>query len=143
MRFQILIILLFIAATSFGQKTKDSLRFSIYFTECFKADTLSLALNGVTIFENKIITTNLIYGVADYVFQTKTALWYDSNKKSPKVQIKKINLLAIVINNKPENFEVSLKRGKHILVDKCHGTGSFIGWRALTITQYKTAPIFD
>jgi hypothetical protein len=142
MRFQILTILLFFAATSFGQKG-DSLQFSIYFTGCFKSDTLSLTLNGVNIFKEKVLTTELSDGVADYIFQTKIALWHGPNNKFPKVKLKKINLLEIVINNASEKFDISLKRGKHILIDKCHGHGSLVGWRALLISQFKTAPVFD
>ncbi len=143
MRFQALIILLFFTTISFGQNAKDSLQFSIYFTRCFQNDTLSLTINGVNIFEKKVISTDSSDGVADYVVQTKSAFWLGQNKKLSTIKIKKINLLEIKLNSVSENFDVSLKRGKHILVDKCHGNGSFIGWSALSLSQSKTAAVSD
>lgn len=143
MRFQILIILLFLSATSLGQKPNDSLQFSLYFTQCFKNDTLSVKLNGSPLFTKKVITSDLSDGVAYHIFQTETALWVDSNKKRSNVQLEKTNLLEIAINSTTQRFGVDLKQGKYILIDKCHPDGSYIGWLELSISQTQKVPEFD
>ncbi|HEY1872278.1 MAG TPA: hypothetical protein VGG71_14545, partial [Chitinophagaceae bacterium] len=108
MRFQILIILLFLSATSIGQKSNDSLQFS-YFTQCFKNDTVSVKLNGVPLFTKKVITSDLSDGVAYHIFQTETALCSDSDQRRPNVQFEKTNMLEIAINNTAQRFGVDLK----------------------------------
>jgi hypothetical protein len=143
MRFQILIILLFLSATSIGQKSNDSLQFSLYFTQCFKSDTITVKLNGVALFTKKVISSDLSDGVAYHVFQTETALWLDSNTKLPKVELKKNNLLEVAINKTTQRFGVDLKEGKYLLIDKCHPDGSYIGWLELSISQSKKTPEFD
>jgi hypothetical protein len=143
MRFQISIMLLFLSATSVGQKLKDSLQFSLYFTQCFKNDTITVKLNGASLLSKKVISSDLSDGVAYHIFQTGNALWLGWNEKQPKVDLKKTNLLEVEINKIIQRFEVDLKEWKYLLIDKCHPDGSYIGWLELSISQKKKAPEFD
>ena len=144
MRLFILIVSLFSVTSSIAQQVKLPIDFSIRFTGCFENDTISLKISDTQIFKSKIISTDKSDGVTDiYIFQDITGLWIDTKTNLQKINISNKILLDISINNKHEKFELKKKYGKYILIDKCHGQGSFIGWRNLTVTQQHKLPVFD
>jgi hypothetical protein len=144
MRFLTLIIALFSVTSLIAQKANDQIRFSVHFTKCFKNDTLSLKVNNIQVFENKIATTNQVDEITNiYFFQNNNGLRVDTITKSKKIKIRRKILLDISLNNHHEIFEVKLSEGKYILIDKCHGQGSFIGWRYLAVSQQKKLSAFD
>ncbi len=144
MRLILLFILIIFTVTSFGQNSKDSLQFSIYFTECFKKDTVSLSLNGVPIFQNKNLTTRLELGLANiYIHQDENNLWLNSNEKLSKLNIKDTLHLDILLNRHLEKIKIDIKQGKYILLNKCPKTANDLAYGKLTMKQLKTQPEFD
>ncbi len=140
-RFKLLILTLILTEFSFAQNSKDSIQFAVYFTGCFKSDTISLSINGTSVFNNKILNTNNSDGIADYWFQTAL----DSLNKNVlvKVNTQAENILEILVNSKLERFGVDIKDGRYLVFDKCHGKGGYNGWRFLSLSQLKNTPIFD
>jgi hypothetical protein len=144
MRLFTLTIALFLVTSSIAQNANDQIKFSVRFTKCFKNDTLSVKINDIQVFKNKIATTSQVDEVTSiYLFQNNNGLWVDTIAKLEKIKISRKILLDISINNHHEIFEVKLSKGKYILIDKCHGDGSFIGWRYLAVSQQKKSPVFD
>ncbi len=143
MKLSTLAIVLIIVTNTFAQKGDDNVKFSLRFTGCFKNDTLSLKINDAQVFENKIATTDRSDAVSNiYVFQNNNGLWIDAIKFQ-EIKIRKRIMVDITINRQREKFEISLGRGKHLLIDKCNGKGSFIGWINLRVSQFKNRPLFD
>jgi predicted P-loop ATPase/GTPase len=143
MRFTILTILTFVVATSFGQNSKDSLQFSIYFASGFNRDSLSLQINNTNIFENKFATTDLSDGITNiHIYQNQNNLRIWKDKKLPPLKFKDLLVLDIKLNGRLEKVIVDLSNGKYVLIDKCVKEVNCLNNKELTVTQLKRQPHF-
>lgn len=109
---------------------KDTLIFEIHFKDFFKNDTLSLHISELTVFENKILTSDSILGFSNVIIQGR----YNNGKctiiyNEKEVSIEKIDTsfnLVLNINGKEQLFYIDLKKGSYIGFDKKSKNMNFI-----------------
>jgi hypothetical protein len=125
MKSTILLIFGFLLTLSIkGQDYKD-IEFSIILGDCFKNDTISMLINGKTIFDSSVITSDFstgLTGLSTYQDKKKLIVIEKSYKKElNKLEFKKSINISFNIRNK-ENYSktLNLKKGKIIVIDYCN-----------------------
>ena len=149
MKSKILLICGFLLSLSVkGQDYKD-IEFSIILGDCFKNDTISMIINGKTIFDSSVVTSDFSTGLTELsTYQDKKNLIVieRSNKKElAKLEIRKSIIISFIIKNK-ENYSktLNLKKGKIIVIDYCNRqteTGKVM--KSIHAQQYRKNIEFD
>ena len=106
-------------------KNKDA--FSISLGSCFENDEISIELNGLGIFQNKIITSDKIIGITGYNFtyfeyknEGKIIIQTNNHRKEIKQYLNdKDYKVTVIINGSMNYFKLDLSKGRNIMIEKC------------------------
>jgi hypothetical protein len=112
-----------IATTADSQERKPKIVFTIRFASCFKNDTVTLAINNISVFDKETTSSDFSTGITDmFVFQDEIGLHIQANNRSivrNPIDIANALNARIEINGTTKTEMVDLKKGRIIFIDYC------------------------
>jgi len=144
-RFLISIFILLVIQNCIAQQQKtsgDSMMCSIIMGDNFSNDTITVSLNGVSIFEDVQLTTdsNLGLGITSVwaeIWERGNSFYLVTHDKERKINIDPNKIeLSFVFKRQKTNYGLHISKGKYLVVDRN-------GYDKLNFMQISNKPVFD